>query len=113
MRVWRLVFVSIIVTGGVLQGKTAQHGGRPFPEGDNDGGVLGLSNEVRGKGWIIYSARTGNGDWDLFLMRPDGSERNNITNTPGFNEASARFSPDGQRILYYRMPRDTAVDNNK
>jgi Tol biopolymer transport system component len=112
MRIWQLVFVSIIITSGILRAKTAQQGGRSFPDGDNDGGVISLSNEVCGKGWIIYSARTGNGEWDLFLMRPDGSECRNITNTTGFNEASARFSPDGQRILYYRMPRDTAVDNN-
>lgn len=113
MQVWRFVFVSIVIAGSVLHEKTAQQEGRPIYEGDNAGGVISLSNEVREKGWIIYSACIGNGEWDLFIMHPDGSERRNITNTTGFNEASARFSPDGQRILYYRMPRDTTVDNNK
>jgi hypothetical protein len=32
----------------------------------------------QGGGWIVYSAKTGGGDWDLFLMRPDGSNRRNI-----------------------------------
>jgi Tol biopolymer transport system component len=113
MRVWQLVFVLMIITGASLQGKGAQQEGRLFAEGNDDSRVTGLSDEVRGKGWIIYSARTGKDDWDLFLMRPDGSDRRNITNTPGFNEAAARFSPDGQKILYYRIPKDVAVDNNK
>jgi dipeptidyl aminopeptidase/acylaminoacyl peptidase len=113
MRVWHLVFISIIIAGTSLQGKGTQQESRLFAEGDNDPKVIGLSNEVSSKGWIIYSAHTDKGDWDLFLMRPDGSARRNITNTPGFNEAAARFSPDGQKILYYRMPKDVAVDNNK
>jgi len=72
-----------------------------------------LAEEVRNKGWVVYSAKIGTDNWDLFLMRPDGSERKNITNTPRLNEAAARFSPNGRKILYYRMPKGTAVDNNK
>jgi WD40 repeat protein len=47
-----------------------------------------------------------------FLMRPDGSARKNIINTSDFHEAAARFAPDGQKILYYRIPRAAKVDNN-
>jgi hypothetical protein len=32
-----------------------------------------LAKQVADKGWIVYSSRTAKGDWDLFLMRPDGS----------------------------------------
>lgn len=71
-----------------------------------------LATELRDKGWIAFSAQTANGDWDLFLMRPDGSERRAISATPQFNEAGARFSPDGKRILYYRMAASDPVDNN-
>lgn len=67
---------------------------------------------MHGKGWIVFSAQTPTGDWDLFLMRPDGSERRALTDTREFNEAGARFSPDGRRLLYYRMARSEAVDNN-
>ncbi len=63
-------------------------------------------------GWLVFSAKIEREDWDLFLMRPDGSERRRITDTPGFNEAGARFSPDGTRLLYYRMPKAEPVDNN-
>jgi len=79
--------------------------GQDGPEGK-------LAEEVRAKGWIIYSAPSGSGDWDLFLVRPDGSERKNLTRSPAFHEAGAKFSPDGRKILYYRLPKDAAVDNN-
>jgi dipeptidyl aminopeptidase/acylaminoacyl peptidase len=62
-----------------------------------------LSHEVHGRGWIAASAQTDAGDWDIFLMRPDGSERRNITHTPEDDEMGVRFSPDGRRILYRRI----------
>jgi len=70
-----------------------------------------LASEVRSKGWIVYSARTRSGDWDLFLMRPDGSQRRNITSTPDANEAAARFSHDGRRLLFRRLPRNSTIDH--
>jgi len=113
MRFWKLVFISIIIVDTASQVKSTQQESPLFAKGDNDARIIALANEVHSKGWIIYSAHTNKGDWDLFLMSPDGSDSRNITNTPGFNEAAARFSPDGQKILYYRMPKDVAVDNNK
>jgi Tol biopolymer transport system component len=71
-----------------------------------------LAADLHNQGWIVYSAKAKLGDWDLFLMRPDGSDRHAITQTAEFNEAGARFSPDGTRLLYYRMPKATPVDNN-
>ena len=75
--------------------------------------VAELAKEVRDKGWIVYGARTGARDWDLFLMRPDGSSVRNITNTPAFNEASPRFSPDGRRLLYRRLPKNENIEPNR
>ncbi len=71
-----------------------------------------LALEVRSKGWIVFSAANDGGDWDLFLMRPDGSDRRRLTDTRQFNEAGARFSRDGSKLLYYRMPIGEKVDNN-
>jgi Tol biopolymer transport system component len=71
-----------------------------------------LAREVASKGWIVYSAKTEKGDWDLFLMRPDGSERRNITNTSGFNEIGGRFSPDGKKILYRRISPQVKVNHD-
>ena len=63
-----------------------------------------LAKEVASKGWILYSAKTEKGDWDLFLVRPDGSHKRNLTNTPDVNEFGGRFSPDGRKILYRKIP---------
>lgn len=79
---------------------------------DDVAAVTELAIELKDKGWIAFSAPTERGDWDLFRIRPDGSDMAHITNTPEFNEAGVRFSPDGTQILYYRMPRDEVVDNN-
>ena len=63
-------------------------------------------------GWLVFSAKDEAGDWNLFEMKPDGTERRRLTDTPGFNETGARFSRDGRRLLYYRMPKSEPVDNN-
>ncbi|MBM3290247.1 MAG: hypothetical protein FJY92_08865, partial [Candidatus Hydrogenedentes bacterium] len=65
------------------------------------------------KGWIIYSAKSGNGTWDLFLMRPDGSDARNLTNTPDIEEAAPRFSPASDRILYRALKKGTKIDHDK
>jgi Tol biopolymer transport system component len=77
-----------------------------------DAAQQALAEEVREKGWIVFSAPTDKGDWDLVLVRPDGSSRRKITDTPALSEAGARFSPDGKKLLYYRMPATEAIDNN-
>ncbi len=72
-----------------------------------------LAAEVAAKGWIVFSAPVGDGDWDLFLMRPDGSQRRKLLGTSDNIEAGARFSPDGKKLLYYRIPKSDGLDNNK
>lgn len=79
----------------------------------DDPRVAALADEVREKGWIVFGARSPKGDWDLFLMRPDGSNRQNVTNTPGFSEAAPRFSPDGKKLLYRRLAKDAKIDHDK
>jgi len=39
-------------------------------------------------------------NWDLFLMRADGSERVNLTRTPDVNELCPHVSPDGKQICF-------------
>jgi Tol biopolymer transport system component len=75
--------------------------------------VARLAQEVRAKGWIAYAARSEKGDWDIFLVRPDGSERRNLTHSPEWNEAWPQFSRDGSRLLYRRLKRDETIDGNR
>lgn len=74
--------------------------------------VQKLAAEVRDQGWIAFGARSERGDWDLYLCRPDGSQRRNITSTSEYSEFSPLFSRDGRRLLYRRIPRDEKLDNN-
>jgi len=73
-----------------------------------DPGATDLASEVANRGWILFSTKTGQGDYDLFLSRPDGSSRRNLTQTPDANEFGGRFSPDGKRMLYRRQSRGSA-----
>ena len=72
-----------------------------------------LRNEVRNKGWIAYAARSEKGDMDIFRCRPDGGSIHNITQTPDFNEGLPKFSPDGRKLLFRRLPRSENFDNNR
>lgn len=72
-----------------------------------------LAAEVRNLGWIAFGARSERGDWDLYVMRPDGSQRRNLTNSPDYNEAAPRFSPDGSKLLYRRLARDKTINGNR
>ena len=83
------------------------------PDGPQDPRVAALSAEVAGKGWIVYGARAEGGTWDLFLSRPNGSVRHNITNTPDAEEAAPRFSPDGKKLLYRSLSKGATIDHDK
>src|SRR5262245_49866536 len=75
-----------------------------------NGAVAQLAKEVRSKAWIVFRGSGQKGSWDLFLMRPDGSSQRNITNTSDFHEVGARFSSDGKKILYRRVPAKAKLD---
>jgi Tol biopolymer transport system component len=68
-----------------------------------------LATEVASRGWLLFSARSDAGDYDLFLCRPDGSHRRALTSTPDWDEYGGRFSPDSRRILYRRRARALEV----
>ncbi len=110
-RSWALGVLCWILLSGA--GGWTPTGGTVVRSGDGNPASADLAAEVRDKGWIVYSAKSEAGDWDLFVMRPDGSARRNLTRTPDFNEGGARFSPDGTQLLYYRMPKGEPLDNNK
>lgn len=64
-----------------------------------------LRREVSRLGWIVFSARSGSqsNDFDLFAMRPDGSGLRKLTNTPEWDEFSARLSIASGRLLFRRI----------
>ena len=79
---------------------------------ENTAAVVQLAHEVHDRGWIVFAARSDQSDWDLFLSRPDGSKRRNITRTRDANEAAPQFSRDGSRLLYRKLPPEETIDGN-
>ncbi len=81
-------------------------------EASRDAPTARLAEEVRRFGWLVFSAPSERGDWDLFACRPDGSDRRNLTRTPESNEVGAQFSRDGRRLLFRRLPVAETIDGN-
>jgi len=75
--------------------------------------VRELAKEVAHKGWILFTAKTAQGDYDLFLSRPDGSSKRNITKTPDWSEFGGRFSPNSKRILYRRQKAGENINHDR
>jgi Tol biopolymer transport system component len=48
--------------------------------------------------WIVFGSRR-DGDSELYVMRPDGSNPVRLTDAPGY-DGGPFFSPDGKRIVY-------------
>jgi len=109
----RVILALISLVGTLAASGSAQSGLPAAPTNSSDPRSAELAREVRNRGWIVFGSRTRKGDWDLYTMRPDGSDIRNLTNTPDFNEGLPRFSPDGTRILYRRIPIDERFDNNR
>ena len=47
-----------------------------------------------------YRKTDGKENWELCMMNADGSEAENITNTPGIDEMYPHVSPDGTKICF-------------
>ncbi len=71
-----------------------------------------LATEVRPLGWIAFSARSPKGDWEIYAMRPDGSDKRNLSNSPDTEDFYPLFSRDGLQLLYRSMPRGQTVSGN-
>jgi Tol biopolymer transport system component len=48
--------------------------------------------------WIVFGSRR-DGDSELYVMKPDGSNAVRLTNVKGY-DGGPFFSPDGKRVLY-------------
>jgi len=70
-----------------------------------------LAKEVSTLGYLVFTGMSKPGDYDLFTCRPDGSNLKNITTTPEYNENNARFSADGKKILYRRIPKSEHINH--
>ncbi len=51
-------------------------------------------------GSIVYNAVTSGTFTDLYTIEPDGSQKQQLTNTPNLTEAQPRWSPDRLRVAF-------------
>lgn len=101
--VWKRVLATIVLAAAVLILANVPGEARDAQSTIKDPQVKKLYDELADKGWIIFSAKSEKGDYDLFVSRPNGSGLRNITRSPEFSELGARFLPDGKRIIYRRV----------
>lgn len=67
---------------------TPEHSNKPF---------LRTLKKVKMK--IAYESYV-NGNWDIFTMNADGTDRVNLTHSPDRNEHFPQISPDGKKIAF-------------
>lgn len=103
--------IALVVIGLALGAGTNKVQSGVSPEAQD--AVARLAAEVRSLGWIVFGARSTQGDWDLFACRPDGSDVQPLTRTLTFSEFSPQFSRDGRRLLYRRAQSGERLDNNR
>ena len=75
-------------------------------------GETALATELSTKGWIAFSALTDRGDWDLFVMRPDGTEPEPAHADPRCSRGRRPVLARWQEDPLLPDPRSEAVDNN-
>lgn len=84
-------------------------------------GLLGSDDDYSGPpGTVVFSARPSDGGHNqIFTMRPDGSERRQLTysdfeygpgeDRPGFNGYMPSWSPDGSQIVFSSFYKSTSM----
>ncbi|MDQ3952820.1 MAG: hypothetical protein M3279_07665 [Actinomycetota bacterium] len=58
------------------------------------------AGKVPAPGWIAY-ASDADGDYEIFVMRPDGSQRRQLTHNDA-DDFEPSWSPDGRRLVFER-----------
>jgi Tol biopolymer transport system component len=52
---------------------------------------------------IVYMSQINDGseDWDIWVMNPDGTEKENVLPDDEWSDVAPRWSPDGNQIIFY------------
>ncbi|MFM0671578.1 TolB family protein [Paraburkholderia sediminicola] len=76
------------------------------PSWSPDGKWLAISSDI-GSNWRGHNLPVG---WErtqessIYLIKPDGSGWKKIASSPGFDEGSPSWAPDGQHVVFYETP---------
>ena len=60
-----------------------------------------VTTPAQGNDWLLFARKTGiNDSSDIFVMKTDGSNLVNLTNSINSDDIRPRVSPDGSKILF-------------
>ena len=76
-----------------------------FPHWSPDGKKIVYTSGLGGGMWDNI---LGNGSYEIYLMNVDGSNRVQLTDSPGVDNMDPRWSPDGTQIIFW-----SSRDGNK
>jgi Tol biopolymer transport system component len=80
--------------------------------GGNNTAVPGVTSTALTQDTLVFNSnRTGN--HEIFVMKTDGTGTKRLTNDMAFENWWPRISPDRQKILFYRAPKDNAENYAK
>jgi Tol biopolymer transport system component/serine/threonine protein kinase len=110
-RVWVIAAAVIVAAGGVLlfalgrQEKSVDIASGSFSQLTTDAGVELFPTLSPDGGFLAYSSRQGDEDWDVYLLRAGGQRAINLTEDSPADDVQPAFSPDGRQIAF-RSSRD-------
>jgi Tol biopolymer transport system component/serine/threonine protein kinase len=104
--VWAVAVAGVLVVGGILLFAL----GRPeenvdistgrFTQLTTDAGVELFPTLSPDGGFLAYSSRHGDEDWDIYLLRAGGERAINLTEDSPADDVQPAFSPDGRQIAF-------------
>ncbi len=105
-RVWAIAAASLLVAGGILLvtlGRREESfdiaGGR-FSQLTTEAGVELFPSLSPDGGFLAYSSRNRDEDWDIYLLRAGGQRPINLTEDSPADDVQPAFSPDGTQIAF-------------
>ncbi len=90
---WKVVGLGAVVIALLLAGGARRVGATANAPAALQHSLKALPYKIA---WECYV----NGNWEIFVMNADGSQKVNLTHTPKVNEHYPQISPDGTKIAF-------------
>ena len=106
-RVWAVAVTGVLVVGGILlfallgrQEKSVDIAAGSFSQLTMEEGVELFPTLSPDGGFLAYSSRQGDQDWDIYLLRAGGQRAINLTEDSPADDVQPAFSPDGRQVAF-------------
>ena len=105
-RVWAIAAAAVLVGGGILllalarREESVDIATGSFSQLTTDAAVELFPTLSPDGGFLAYSSRHGDEDWDVYLLRAGGQRAINLTEDSPADDVQPAFSPDGRHIAF-------------